>query len=165
MTHEQIAQRVGKSRSAITNTLRLMSLPAAVQHLLADGRLSAGHAKALLGCPDRSLQEQLAKACAADNWSVRMMEEAVRTGSLPEVPVAVPSPPESTQRPRERAERHHGCVRRASSSSSDCSRNGCRRGCRSPAASDGAPSSIEFAGLEDLERIYRIIDEGAPDAG
>ncbi len=63
LTHEQIATTRRQSRSAITNTLRLMSLPAAVQHLLADGRLSAGRAKALLGCPDRSLQEQLAKAC------------------------------------------------------------------------------------------------------
>ena len=43
LTHEQVANRVGKSRSAVTNTLRLMSLPAAIQHLLADGRLSAGH--------------------------------------------------------------------------------------------------------------------------
>ena len=49
LTHEQVANRVGKSRSAVTNTIRLMSLPPAIQHLLADGRLSAGHARALLG--------------------------------------------------------------------------------------------------------------------
>ena len=61
LTHEEIAQRVGKSRSAITNTLRLLGLPPAVQHLLADGKLSAGHARALLGTPDRALQEQLAR--------------------------------------------------------------------------------------------------------
>ena len=61
LTHEQVANRVGKSRSAVTNTLRLMSLPPAIQHLLADGRLSAGHARALLGTPDRALQEQLAR--------------------------------------------------------------------------------------------------------
>ncbi len=78
LTHEQVATRVGKSRSAVSNTLRLMSLPAAIQHLLADGRLSAGHAKALLGTPDRAFQEQLARRAAAENWSVRMLEEAVR---------------------------------------------------------------------------------------
>jgi len=78
LTHEQVASRVGKSRSAVTNTLRLLSLPPAIQALLADGRLSAGHAKALLGSPDRAFQEQLARRAAADSWSVRMLEEAVR---------------------------------------------------------------------------------------
>ena len=81
-THEQVAARVGKSRSAITNTLRLMSLPPSIQHLLADGRLSAGHAKALLGTPDRAFQEQLARRAAAEGWSVRAVEEAVRDRSV-----------------------------------------------------------------------------------
>jgi ParB family chromosome partitioning protein len=83
LTHEQVANRVGKSRSAVTNTLRLMSLPPGIQHLLADGRLSAGHARALLGTPDRTLQEQLARQAAAENWSVRMLEEVVRERSEP----------------------------------------------------------------------------------
>jgi len=78
LTHEQIAERVGKSRSSITNTLRLLSLPAAIQHLMADGQLSAGHAKALLGTPDRAFQEQLARRAASEKWSVRMLEDAVR---------------------------------------------------------------------------------------
>ena len=78
LTHEQVASRVGKSRSAVTNTLRLLSLPPAIQALLAGGRLSAGHAKALLGSPDRAFQEQLARRAAAESWSVRMLEEAVR---------------------------------------------------------------------------------------
>ena len=78
LTHEQVASRVGKSRSAISNTLRLLSLPPAIQAMLADGRLSAGHAKALLGTPDRAFQEQLARRAAAEGWSVRMTEEAVR---------------------------------------------------------------------------------------
>jgi len=83
LTHEQVANRVGKSRSAVTNTLRLMSLPPGIQHLLADGRLSAGHARALLGTPDRTLQEQLARQAAAENWSVRMLEEMVRDRGEP----------------------------------------------------------------------------------
>jgi ParB family transcriptional regulator, chromosome partitioning protein len=88
LTHEQVAARVGKSRSSVSNTLRLMSLPASIQALLADGRLSAGHAKALLGTPDRAYQEQLARRAATEHWSVRMLEDAVRDrgGEEPSVP-------------------------------------------------------------------------------
>ncbi|MEM8620963.1 MAG: ParB/RepB/Spo0J family partition protein [Actinomycetota bacterium] len=78
LTHEQLSTRIGKSRSAISNTIRLLGLPPGVQHLLADGQLSAGHARALLGTPDRSLQEQLARAGVSEGWSVRAMERAVR---------------------------------------------------------------------------------------
>jgi len=81
LTHDQISARVGKSRSAITNSLRLLGLPPAVQHLLADGQLSAGHARALLGTPDRARQESLARDAAAGGWTVRMVEEAVRDGA------------------------------------------------------------------------------------
>ncbi len=88
LTHEQVADRVGKSRSAVTNTLRLLGLPPSIQHLLADGRLSAGHARALLGTPDRALQEQLARLAAEEGWTVRTVEEAVRFGGPP--PAAPP---------------------------------------------------------------------------
>lgn len=81
LTHDQIASRVGKSRSAITNSIRLLGLPPAVQHLLADGQLSAGHARALLGTPDRAKQEQLARDAASGGWTVRMVEDAVRGGA------------------------------------------------------------------------------------
>jgi len=78
LTHDELAGRVGKSRSAITNSIRLLGLPPAVQSLLAEGQLSAGHARALLGTPDRNRQEQLAAVAATDGWSVRMVEQAVR---------------------------------------------------------------------------------------
>ncbi len=78
MTHETIAEKVGKSRSAITNAIRLLSLPPSIQQLLADGQLSAGHAKALMGTPDRAFQEQLAKRAAQESWTVRGIENAVR---------------------------------------------------------------------------------------
>lgn len=78
MTHETIAEKVGKSRSAITNAIRLLSLPPSIQQLLADAQLSAGHAKALMGTPDRSFQEQLAKRAAQEGWTVRAIENAVR---------------------------------------------------------------------------------------
>ncbi|MEQ1698734.1 MAG: ParB/RepB/Spo0J family partition protein [Ilumatobacteraceae bacterium] len=93
LTHEQVATRVGKSRSSITNTLRLLSLPAAIQALLADGRLSAGHAKALLGTPDRAFQEQLARRAATENWSVRMLEEAVKDRGGSPAPTDEPAEP------------------------------------------------------------------------
>jgi ParB family chromosome partitioning protein len=83
LTHEELSSRVGKSRSAITNSIRLLGLPPAVQSLLADGQLSAGHARALLGTPDRSRQEDLAKSAVAEGWSVRMVEQAVRAESTP----------------------------------------------------------------------------------
>jgi ParB family transcriptional regulator, chromosome partitioning protein len=91
LTHEQVAERVGKSRSAVTNTLRLLGLPPAIQHLLADGKLSAGHARALLATPDRSLQERLARECVSEGWTVRLMEDAVKRGGSPQ-PAATPSP-------------------------------------------------------------------------
>jgi ParB family transcriptional regulator, chromosome partitioning protein len=82
LTHDQVATRVGKSRSAVTNTLRLTQLPLPIQNLVADGRLSAGHARALLGTSDRAYQEQLARRAVAEGWSVRAIEDAVkgRTG-------------------------------------------------------------------------------------
>jgi ParB family chromosome partitioning protein len=87
LTHEQLSARVGKSRSAITNTLRLLGLPPGVQRLLVDGQLSAGHARALLATPDRALQERLARDAVEGGWSVRAIEQAVRSaGDHVEVP-------------------------------------------------------------------------------
>ena len=71
-------RRVGKSRAAVSNSLRLFQLPPQVQRLLMEGSLSAGHARALLGTPDRAYQEALAKRAVAEGLSVRAVEEAVR---------------------------------------------------------------------------------------
>lgn len=84
LTHEEVAKQVGKGRATITNTLRLLQLPAGVQRLLAEGAISAGHARALLGTPDRAFQEELAVKVAREGWSVRATEEAVRMKELPE---------------------------------------------------------------------------------
>jgi len=78
MTHEKVAEKVGKTRSAITNSLRLLTLSPAIQQLLADGRLSGGHARALLSMTDRTSQEELARRCVKDGLSVRAIEEEVR---------------------------------------------------------------------------------------
>ncbi|MGH9297096.1 MAG: ParB/RepB/Spo0J family partition protein [Acidimicrobiales bacterium] len=78
LTHEEVARRVGKSRTAVTNALRLFQLPPSVQLLVRDARLSAGHARAILGTPDRNLQEGLASQAVRESLSVRTLEELVR---------------------------------------------------------------------------------------
>jgi len=77
-THDEVATRVGRSRVTITNTLRLLQLPPSIQRHLKDGSLRMGHARALLGTPDRAFQEQLARRAGAEDMSVRAVEEAVR---------------------------------------------------------------------------------------
>jgi ParB family chromosome partitioning protein len=79
VTQETLAERLGVSRPHIANTIRLLSLPRGVQELLAEGRISAGHARALLGLPDEEAQVALALRTAAESLSVREVEELVRT--------------------------------------------------------------------------------------
>ena len=81
LTQEEVGNRVGKSRAAITNTLRLLQLPPSIQKLVAEGQLTAGHAKALLGTPDRAFQESLARRTVVEGLSVRAVEDAVRARS------------------------------------------------------------------------------------
>jgi len=156
LTHEQVADRVGKSRSAITNTLRLLGLPPTIQRLLADGQLSAGHARALLGTPDRALQEGLAQVAAEEGWTVRMVEEAVKRGGAPaETEVAVepdrPKPshdgagimPTTRLRPPGLLELEELLAEHLETRVNV--QMGAKRG----------RIAIDFADLEDLERIYR----------
>ncbi len=78
LTQEDVARRVGKSRSAVANTLRLLHLPPLVQRLLIEGQLNAGHARALLATPDRSEQERLATQIVEEGLTVRQIEEMLR---------------------------------------------------------------------------------------
>jgi ParB family chromosome partitioning protein len=89
-THDEVATRVGKSRTAVTNTLRLLQLPSGARRLLAEGQISPGHARALLGTPDRGYQEALAKSIVAEGLTVRAVEEAVRASTQPDEPEGVP---------------------------------------------------------------------------
>jgi ParB family chromosome partitioning protein len=155
LTHDEVARRVGKSRSAITNTLRLLGLPPAVQHLLADGRLSAGHARALLGTPDRAMQEQLARRAAAEGWSVRATEEAVRGGGGP----ASPAPP-PRERPAIDGAGLSGSTRLRPPGLLELEQLLADRLDTRVSVHMGAKRgkvTIDFADLEDLERIYRLI--------
>lgn len=163
LTHEQVSGRVGKSRSAVTNTLRLMTLPPSIQHLLADGRLSAGHARALLGSPDRAFQEHLAKRAVADGLSVRAVEDAIRdrqaggadpraqgvTGGTPQDGAGLS--PVTRLRPPGLLELEHLLAEHLDTKVAVTM--GAKRG----------KVSIDFADLEDLERIYRHMVEGPAD--
>lgn len=167
LTHEQVSSRVGKSRSAVTNTLRLMSLPPAIQHLLADARLSAGHARALLGSPDRAFQEYLAKRAVDDGLSVRAVEEAIRDrqsggAGIPDADdgpgnvTGVTRPhdgagvsPITRLRPPGLLELEHLLAEHLDTKVAVSM--GAKRG----------KVTIEFADLEDLERIYRQMVEAA----
>ncbi|NCW94409.1 MAG: ParB/RepB/Spo0J family partition protein [Actinobacteria bacterium] len=81
LTHDELAQRVGKSRPVITNTLRLLNLPPSVQKKLASGAISAGHARALLGLTDPNEIERIANKIVSEGLSVRATEELILVNS------------------------------------------------------------------------------------
>ena len=153
LTQEQVAQRVGKSRSGVANTLRLLHLPASIQGLVARGSLSAGHARALLACEDEAEQVALADRVLAEELSVRETEEAVRrlvAARFAEDEDGEPAP--GTTRPAALLELEQllGDLLDTKVQVS----MGAKRG----------RVVIDFATVEDLERIYQVINEGRPDA-
>ena len=155
LTHDDVAKRVGKSRSSITNSLRLLALPAAIQAFLADGRLSAGHAKALLGTPDRAFQEQLARRAAAEGWSVRAIEEAIRDrGGEGATAVVKPGKTDDgtgggtvTKLPPAGLLELENQISEYLSTRVSVKMNSNKKG----------SVTIEFAGLDDLERLYYLM--------
>jgi ParB family chromosome partitioning protein len=94
LSHEEIAARLGLDRSTVTNTLRLLRLPPEVQELISQGKISAGHARAVLGLPE-SVQGEVALAIVKHGWSVREVENRVAAaGREPaQKPDASPPPP------------------------------------------------------------------------
>ena len=78
LTQETVAERVGKERSVVTTSLRLLKLPADIQSLIIEGKLSAGHGRALLMSDDQRVQREVAKAAIETGWSVRETERAVK---------------------------------------------------------------------------------------
>lgn len=146
-THEQLADRIGRSRPQVSNTLRLLKLPPLVQRRVAASVLSAGHARALLALPDAASMERLAQKIVAEGMSVRATEEAVALYQDPTVP-----PKNSIPRPNARHERLDYL---ASSLSDRLDTNvkitlGARKG----------RVSIEFASVEDLNRIMDVLSPG-----
>jgi len=149
LTQEEVAHRVGKSRSAVANLLRLFQLPPQVQKLVAEGRVSAGHAKVLLGTPDRAFQEALARRIVSDGLTVRDTEDAVRKRNEQRDdapvedrgPASKLPPPGLLELEELLADRFDTRVK---------INLGPKRG----------RMVIEFADLEDLERIYRQMADG-----
>jgi ParB family chromosome partitioning protein len=99
LTHDELATKVGKSRAAISNTLRLFQLPPSVQRMLAEGQITAGHARALLTTPDRSFQESLARRVEQEGLSVRAVEDAARHHNDVAPAVAAKAAPTAKLRP------------------------------------------------------------------
>ena len=153
-----MARRVGKSRSAVTNTLRLFQLPPSVQKLVAERKLSAGHARALLGTPDRLFQEALARRAVAEDLSVREVEETVRAkrgGSRATATAEAPKPTPGAGRCDRPGLLELEELLSAHLDTRVSVTMGAKRG----------RVVIDFATLEDLERIYRAHDRGPRDRG
>ncbi|WP_427135032.1 ParB/RepB/Spo0J family partition protein [Pseudarthrobacter sp. S9] len=147
-THEQLADRIGRSRPQVSNTLRLLKLPPLVQRRVAASVISAGHARALLALPDAAAMERLAQKIVAEGMSVRATEEAVTLYQSP-------ASPAKNNIPRPGA-RHERLDYLASSLSDRLDTNvkislGARKG----------RVSIEFASVEDLNRIMDVLTPGA----
>ena len=143
MSQEQVATRVGKSRPAVSNTIRLLQLPGPIQTLVDSGKLSAGHARALVGLEDPRYAQYLADRAVAESWSVRQMEEAVKARR------AIESPDKPTSVRQIRPVQIIELERRLSE----------HLGARVKISyrNEKGKLEIRFASVEELERIYRIM--------
>jgi ParB family chromosome partitioning protein len=144
-THEELAARIGRSRSHVSNTIRLLGLPAGVQRRVAAGVLSAGHARALLALPDPADQERLAARIVSEGLSVRATEEAVAAGVA-----------EAKQRARRRSPIASPALARLADELSDLLETrvkvelGRQRG----------KLVVQFASLGDLQRVLKLLAPG-----
>jgi ParB family transcriptional regulator, chromosome partitioning protein len=153
-THDELAKRIGRSRPQISNTIRLLNLPAPVQRRVAAGVLSAGHARALLGLDDSDAQEQLALRIVAEGLSVRATEELVS--------MAIADGPAKKAAPARRAKVHAPALNDLADRLSD--RFDTR--VKVDIGRNKGKITIEFATVDDLERIVGMIgveEEGASD--
>lgn len=142
-THDELAQRIGRSRPQISNTLRLLKLSPAVQRRVAAGVLSAGHARALLGVVDGDRQDQLAGRVVAEGISVRALEEIVALGDG-----------EEPLRPR----RRNKPVAPGLSEMSDRLADRFETRVKVDLGKTKGKITVEFATLDDLQRIVDIMD-------
>jgi ParB family chromosome partitioning protein len=155
LTHDRLASRVGKSRVSITNTLRLFQLPPSIQRMVGERALSAGHARALLGTPDRTFQETMAARAVREGLSVRVVEEAVRAHQDGGTPAGgAPVGAEGSVAPAPPALRPAGMHELEELLAEHLSTR-----VKVQESSVGGKVVIEFADLDDLERIYRAMTE------
>jgi ParB family chromosome partitioning protein len=158
LTQELVAQRVGRSRSAVATTLRLFQLPPTLQRMIADGRLTAGHARALLATPDRDLQEELADEILNRGLSVRDIEQLVRDRLAPPADPAVEDKPDAPSPASPSAARQTAPLREPAVLELE-ELLSVRLNTRVSVSLSGKRGKVvvEFADLDDLERIYRVI--------
>lgn len=138
LTQQQIADVVGRDRSTVANTMRLLQLPSSVRRYLEDGRLSAGHARALLSVGNERWMAELARRAAEEGWSVREVEDRVQQAR-----------PQGTrkQRPREAAERRlEEALQRALGTDARIKPRG-KKG----------RIEIPYYGAEDFERVFELL--------
>ncbi|MCL1694086.1 MAG: ParB/RepB/Spo0J family partition protein [Actinomycetia bacterium] len=140
MTHERVATSVGKSRSSVTNTIRLLQLPAPIQGMLEREELSAGHARALLSLDDEAYAVHIAERVIAEGWPVRMVEEAVKSRSVPD---ETPQRRLPAMRPAAIIELEEKLSERLATNVKITPRG------------DGGRMVIRYGSVADLERIYR----------
>lgn len=140
MTHEEVAHRVGRSRSTVSNTIRLLQLPASIQGMLERHELTAGHARPLIGLEDRAYAEHVARRAVDEGWSVRQVEDAVR---LREDIRESPAPKVREVRPVEIIELEQRLTEQLDAKVKISYRKG------------KGTVRVAFSSLDDLERIYR----------
>ena len=145
LTHQEVGERVGKSRSSVTNTLRLLALPAAIQGLMERGELTPGHARALLGLDDKKYAVHIAERAAAEGWSVRQVEEAVRDRSASSTDTSASTPKLTEIRPVAISELETRLSEQLQTKVDIEYRN------------NKGVVKIKYSSLEDLERIYRSL--------
>ena len=143
-THEELAERIGRSRPQISNTLRLLKLTPAVQRRVAAGVLSAGHARALVSVSNPEIQDRLATRVVAEGLSVRALEEIVTVG------------PEKNPGPARRTSPSMSAPRLADLAARLSERFETR--VKVDLGRSKGKVTVEFATLEDLERIVQVMD-------
>jgi ParB family chromosome partitioning protein len=148
-THDELAQRIGRSRSQVTNTIRLLNLPVPVQRRVAAGVLSAGHARALLTLDDAAAQDELAGRIVAEGMSVRAVEELVALAGL-----------EQPAKPR--ASRSHRVTAPALTDLADRLSDAFDTRVKVELGRRKGKIVVEFASVDDLERIVALM---APSVG
>ncbi|WP_462187263.1 MULTISPECIES: ParB/RepB/Spo0J family partition protein [unclassified Frankia] len=141
-THEELASRLGRSRSHVTNMIRLLGLSPAVQRRVAAGVLSAGHARALLSLQDPDAQDRLATRIVAEGLSVRAVEEIVALDD---------------ETPRKRASRAPGAASPALARFADRLSDRFETRVKVDMGRSKGKITVEFASIEDLERIVAVM--------
>jgi ParB family chromosome partitioning protein len=142
-THEELAQKLGRSRPLISNTIRLMNLPTSVQSKVASGEISAGHARALLGLSDAQMIESLAKRIISEGLSVRAVEELISQKSPKNTKKKIKTVTSSVVEFNEIADRIGDALDTRVSIQGSIKKG---------------TIVIEFAGAEDLKRISKTIE-------